>query len=309
MTKVEHLSADQLRQRAQAVNANGALPEMIWITVGPELAHDLLAQNPHNRHIRKRKVEQWKGAMKRGEWRPAGQTPLCLTTKGELEDGQNRLAAIIESGKSLLFPIMLGTNSGWRDQETRDQGITRGLGDMLALRGESRTAALGAALRALWAYDYYGTMTAPKRAEATNAQCLKYLRAHPGLRESLEPGEQVRKVLKGPGGAIAAIHTICARADASATDDFFALLITGEGLQKGSPILTVRNQLVRADPHNRPNDRLHTLRRLAWIIKAWNLWMAGEEAAKVIWSPVKGEPFPIVDGAPPLHLKRSNDAG
>lgn len=303
--QTKRLTAAQLREKAEAVpKGNGALPELLWIEVGPELAHELLSRNPHNRNLKRKRVEQWTGAMRRGEWRTAGQSPIVLTRNGDLDDGQNRLTAVIESGKTLVFPAMLGTDHRFADQETRDQGAARTLGDVLRLRKETNANALGAALRASWAYDHRGTMAAKARSEPTTAQLLKYLRANPDIRESVIPGMRLREALGTgfPGTAMIAIHYAATFVDRELADLFFAQLASGEGLDKGSPILVCRNHLTRGGPV--PNERLHVLRRLAWTIKAWNLWNAGEQATKLNWTPAK-EPFPQIIGGEPRHLKES----
>jgi hypothetical protein len=64
-------------------------------------------------------------------------------------------------------------------------------------------------------------------------------------------------------------------------------LKTGENLGNGSPVLALRNQLMR-EHSAREASRLTML---AWFIKAWNAYLKGGKVSRLSYSPDKEE-FP-----------------
>lgn len=265
--------------------------------VTPEMAHELIGLNVRNRNLNKYLVENYANAMAAGAWNFDG-APIRISPEGVLLDGQHRLHAIIKSGTSQLFSI-------WRNipedaQNTMDTGRKRSLGDALKLRGEKDATTLGAvlALSYRWSKGVRGTLLSQGTGQipVQIPHLLEFLDQHPEIRNGLRPASRVRGAVgRVPLSVLGTAHWIFSTLDeekaADDAEEFFNMLHTGEGLQAGNPIHTLRNQWVRA------GQSLVTVPSsyyLAIMIKAWNAWRDGEENYKLLYRPggSKPEPFP-----------------
>lgn len=70
------------------------------MNITPQKAVKLLSQNTNNRLIRQRRVGIYSSEMEAGTWKANG-VPIIIGNDGELKDGQHRLQACINSGKTL----------------------------------------------------------------------------------------------------------------------------------------------------------------------------------------------------------------
>jgi hypothetical protein len=96
---------------------------MMRVTPG-KAEHWLNSKNKGNRNMRDGVAERYASDMQNGRWTNCPE-PISFYEDGELADGQHRLWAIIESGRTISFPIATGL--------TRPDGlnINRGLGRSL----------------------------------------------------------------------------------------------------------------------------------------------------------------------------------
>lgn len=100
------------------------------ITVTPELAAEWLKKNITNRPLSKAK--DYAEDMKAGRWRLTHQG-IAFNTAGQLIDGQNRLTAVIMSGKSIAMVVFFDCEM--ESVDVLDIGKGRTLGDVLKMRG------------------------------------------------------------------------------------------------------------------------------------------------------------------------------
>ena len=75
--------------------------------INPQVAQAHLGKNIGNRKLRVAHVRNLAGAMSRGEWRLTHQG-IAFSETGRLIDGQHRLNAVIESGKSVAMVVIRG---------------------------------------------------------------------------------------------------------------------------------------------------------------------------------------------------------
>jgi hypothetical protein len=143
-------------------------PAVEVVDIGPAEASELLASQRHNRKIRTAKVEEFAGAMARGEWRLSNDA-LTVDRNGHLLNGQHRLRAVVQSGSTQPFIVMRGVTES--TQETMDQGSRRSVADALTLRGDKNVARLGAMARHVFLYERDGSMYV-RQPHATLAQLL-----------------------------------------------------------------------------------------------------------------------------------------
>lgn len=78
-----------------------------WIDVTPDVAKEILMKNNRNRKLNIRRVREYAQLMEEGRWREHHQG-IAIYEDGELADGQTRLHAIIESGKSFKMRVSYG---------------------------------------------------------------------------------------------------------------------------------------------------------------------------------------------------------
>ena len=104
--------------------------EIKIINVTPEFAGELLKQNFNNRTLSKAKVKEYAEAMRRGRW-TENNDAICIFEDGTLANGQHRLHAVIESGKTIPMTIKFNVPK----DAVFDRGRKRSLGDNLIMQG------------------------------------------------------------------------------------------------------------------------------------------------------------------------------
>ena len=101
------------------------------VVVSPETAaHWLKTVNTKNRNFKPRAVELYANDMKSGKWTPSR---IIFYQDGVLCDGQNRLAAVVQSGVPVAFDILVGAS--YDEGVNIDMGVKRKQGDSLKLQG------------------------------------------------------------------------------------------------------------------------------------------------------------------------------
>lgn len=127
--------------------------------ISPKLATLYLNNfNTGNRKLRTGVVEKYAEDMRRGKW-TACPEPISFYDDGELANGQHRLWAVIESGKTQTFFVLRGLP---RDAGLNlDMGLARSLVDNAKITGTDTelTTAIVSAARAI----AYGTRTGGHR--------------------------------------------------------------------------------------------------------------------------------------------------
>jgi len=73
------------------------------VTVTPEMAARWLADNPHNRAIRKERVDELCEKIRSRKWKP--NPPIEVFDTGRLWNGQHRLTAIVQTGCTVEMSV------------------------------------------------------------------------------------------------------------------------------------------------------------------------------------------------------------
>lgn len=204
-------------------------------TITPAKAAEYLAANTSNRPCSRGRVNELAGAMKRGEWMRNGDA-IRFSEDGVLLDGQGRLKACVAAGVS--FDSIVIRDLPRDTFKTIDLGKRRNMADLLSIEGEKNTTCLARALRFLMMYEsgsYTNATFSPKQLE----DCLG---RHPGLRNWISPHRGMYRVTSHA----AMVLVVCYLGSLTRPDvaeDFVRLLLDGAGLEKGSPVLTLRDRL------------------------------------------------------------------
>jgi hypothetical protein len=260
--------------------------------VTPDMARVLIALNTENRPViwngANRSVSAYAAAMKRGEWTLNGEA-VIVSSNGELNDGQHRLYAVIESGGAVMMMLTFGVARETR--HTVDQGVARTPGHILVMMGEKDANNLATALQYLWTRDAGLSLNMRPSPD----QLLATLQRHPAIRDAVKAANPVAQ-FHISRGYIGAAHYECRKADAYAADTFLQAVVTGLNIQNvNSPV----NKLRKAyQEHDAKRKLLGRIEQAALYIKAFNAFRQGRTPKLLMWRNTgeSAEVFPRVEG-------------
>jgi hypothetical protein len=257
------------------------------VDITPALAAEWLAQNGHNRHQRETVWRRYARDMASGRWVFNGES-IKRCKEGHTDDGQHRLRAIVESGVTITSVVVSGLPHS--AQETVDRGMPRNIADALRLRGESSANVLAGAISQAIVLQ----SPSPGRESdfwPSTGEAIRYLDEHPEIRASVTAATNTSDVLRAPQTTLAALHHLFAAIDEEDATGFFDGLASGAGLDEGSPILALREAMLRewVAPRRMARNRLQAI----WI-KAWNAYRRGDAVRLLKWKTggARPEAFP-----------------
>jgi len=267
----------------------------VTLNITPVIARYLLAQNPDNRRVSKIEVPRLMRVLELGLWRHNGDT-IKIAKTGELNDGQNRLTACIETGIAFESEVTFGL-----ERETRltvDTGVTRTLIHLMHMQGlrygtpdRARAAALALT------FDKHGHFHITKQGRPTPDEVLEWLDKHGAeLDVDLRQAGNLYTAL-GPGhisrGGMAAIFHHLRRADPTATAVFVQRLHDGNwpGKTRLDPTARLREWL-----QNRATGRgIEAIEEVAaLVVIAFNAFRRGEGGSQVRLNWYASEKFPEI---------------
>jgi hypothetical protein len=240
------------------------IPEVDIVTVTPDLAKKWLAQNSHNRPLRKRAITDYARDMAAGHWLQNGEA-IKFAEDGTLLDGQHRLHAVVASGATVMMLVVSGLPLS--TQETMDAGRKRTTSDAFGLRGEVNAATLAAVVKRVWLWEQ-GDFKFATNYTPTTAECSELLKAHPEIYRSVEIAVRIHQTFRYvPQSITGTCHHLFSRISTEDAVWFFARLGDGAELPADHPVLTLRNRVM-----NDRAERLHVpdYRFTAYLIRAWN---------------------------------------
>lgn len=255
-------------------------------TITPEIAEKLLAQNSSNRKVSQRNLDVIKESMSRGEWVLNGEA-IKIDRTGKVLDGQHRLMACLETGTTFKTLVVYGLPDA--AQDSMDTGKSRTLADVLSIRGYKNAAALAAIVVAIMRAERWGI-----RAGAINQRGNPITIKQAMARIEVEPDltELPTIVMQHPRVGISSrtaglLYYVLTGIDPDDAQYFFDKLLTGEGLERGNPILTLRNQLInlKSERGQKKQDYIAAL-----AIKAWNKFRDGEKSSVLRFTPGGANP-------------------
>ena len=263
-----------------------------------------LTNNPNNRPLRLSEVKENSLVFLKGEWRFNGET-LVVGKSGVLRDGQHRLVGFILAEQQrqidqkkygsdpLAFSTVVVYGIDEEDEviDTIDIGIGRSGSDVIFRRygfDGDKTAqkkiatVVDGAARLVWLRA--GGKKVSGGSKLTHTTKLELLKNHPGIVESVMfimkldhgAGDENEKNLF-PGmislGYASALHYLMHDVNKRDADKFWRSLASGEGLEKGSPVLALSKFLTTAKAGSgAQRDDL-----VGACVKAWLAFKAGEE--------------------------------
>jgi len=263
-----------------------------WYNVSGVQSGDFLRRNDKNRVPKFSAVRKYHYDMVNDQWHRTGQG-LVFNVLGKLNEGQQRCWASYFGKKS--FPTFIVTDAPDEPDlfAYYDDNAPRTEGDALHTSGlDGFSTPLAQAVHLSWKYEngVLGIFKQPKVQKLNKREVLEYARAHASLTETghlLFPnyGKAV-STIDHKGVALMFADLVISVHGEKALDDFLTPLGTGANLDEHHPILGLRTRLLAND--------IDKERKLALLIKAFNLHLAGKSLGKRGLSVNDNEAFPQV---------------
>jgi hypothetical protein len=264
-------------------------------TFSPDEAREILAtKNQGNRKLKKAKIAQYTAAMQAGRWRFTPVPIIFEEHSGRLLDGQNRLMALVASGRSL--PFVVCDNATADIMQAIDQGASRSASDHLTTRGIHGGASLAPLLLAIIGYtsDPHGMWSVIKPVsneeyvEAYDADALL-------IEESDGQGKRLNKeykLISRTDFSFAYFLLKKAGVNQHVINDFFLRLSYGNDLAVTCPVFQYRKWLNNNSTKyaGLRNRRQHSINN---ILKTFGQYMEGRPSPK--FSPAKVIPTPSIE--------------
>lgn len=272
-------------------------------SVSATMASQMLGTSAGNRPIRKAAVEKYARDMLAGKWTLNGEA-IKFDAAGRLVDGHHRLAAIVSSKTEQLMLIV--RNVPENAMLTLDTGISRSFHDASIVAGKHYDKGVGPVAR--WWIKYEAKRLASYNSGISHQELQAVIDLHPGILDSAvfirRQKTLQRFCVPGVQGFVHAYAS--EKYDRELADIFMRDLNEGAKLEEFSPVYVLRRMLVEDD---RSHGHYDQYRVLAFTIKSWNAWLAGDKLHHITWRQggENPEPFPrfSIDQAGPKSLKRS----
>jgi hypothetical protein len=241
----------------------GVLYEIVTIT--PTMAEEWLTKNTRNRTKKKAGIARYCRDIEAGRWDENGSS-IVFDTTGRLADGQNRLEACTLAGRSFTSLVVRGVAP--TAQQTMDDGAKRTLADRFEFLGKANTTAAAAIARRILLWDA-GHQTNTGTYQPSTQEAISLLDSDPTVETAIEVAVAMRGSKLLPPSIIGLGWWLFWDIDADGCQAFWDGMHHGAGLTEDSPILVLRNQIIRkaGEPGRIPETVM-----LAWVIKAWNDW-------------------------------------
>lgn len=235
--------------------------------VDPALAAEWLEHNHTNRPLSPRVVGAYARDMTNGQWRETGEA-IKFATDGALLDGQHRLAAVVQSGQTLMLTVVEGLEH--EAQRVLDSGRRRTVANNLSIAGSKYATVKAAAARHALTVPSAGfienAIDAPTHAEINDFA--------EGFGEALDDaaphGTEMGRTLGIPPSVIALAWIRFSQIDAEACREFFYSMHEQRTNGVGDPRLA----LVRTLANNR-DRKIKTREYFSLIYRTWNAWRRG----------------------------------
>jgi hypothetical protein len=262
------------------------------IVITPEMAKKYLLRNVRNRKLSAKTVQKYAEDMRTGRWTLNGET-IQFNTKGELQNGQHRLNAVILANVHLPFLVVTGIEDD-RAFETIDQGLARGAHTVMQLKGIPNAKRKQSFAKNLLSWDMTedkGNFSLSAGKIFSNTEIVDYYEKHSveiDFVYELFQDAQILRTCKAYSAVFVAL-ILCFRADPEKTYTFIEKFKTGANLSENSPILLLRNKLTNVTV--KEGGRRWATEVMALIIKAFNNYAAGKTQRQLRWN-MEVEKFP-----------------
>ncbi|SDH43074.1 hypothetical protein [Microbacterium sp. 77mftsu3.1] len=265
------------------------------ITVNREVAMALLALNTSNRQLSRTNVNTMVRQIEGGKYNTRTSNAIGISTEGALTDGQHRLNAIVETGVTMDLIIVTGCD---KMAVLIPNAKPRSFSEYLRQHEISYATILAPMVKTLWMVDGPGARSADGKFQPswdygrsmnhiTDAEFLDYLAANPIFQDYAKLGSALYSRI-GKGLPARFLGAFCYFVDHHTDEngkrdreEFFDRLADGVGLEKGSPILAMRDVLAKRMEDG--SDKFAVMQ--GKFIKAWNAYREGKKVTTLKFNP------------------------
>lgn len=273
--------------------------------ITPAQAEAILNGNEGNRPVRDTRVEELTRSISEGRWRltndAIAMTGASHERPGRLLNGQHRLFACIEAKKPIEVLVLYGAEED--AYAVMDTGAKRSASDLLPQPHQTIRRAV---THAVFCYARGAISCTGYGLKPGNDEIVSAYQAHPEIGRMVEQrvGE-VKKIVRAPSGVLAGF-VIAMEDNPHLAQQFIDRVLSGDGLSKDSPELTLRNRLIAESTRS---NRLPASTYAAMVVKAYNALKTNAPLVRLLFK--EGEPFPRcadMTKQPPRVLRRMGRA-
>lgn len=279
-------------------------------TLTPAKAKEYLDGQAANRGISSSRVSMYARDIENGDWYFNG-APIRFNKQGRLIDGQHRCKAVIKANKSIQIMVIRGIDQ--EAQTTMDTGRSRGISDVLALRGVKNASIVAAFAKRYNTLLHKGLERTLQEGGGASITSVSELLALFNDNEALitecaKAGSKYSKKLPvNLSRAVVGVlyFSFCCMADEPSVDYFFNRLSSGVDLSVDDPIYVLREKLQKLLKMSKTGSLRGQLTYASAItILAWNAYAAGKRIRTLNWRADAQAgmnfptPEPVIDSEP-----------
>lgn len=229
------------------------------VMIVPGLANVMLGRNPNNRNRSEKKVAEYARDMVEGRWL-YNMEPIIIAISGELNDGQHRLQAIIESNTSQKMLVAFGATR--ESRTTVDQGMARSAGHYLAMQGVESSKSCASIAGLVMAYEATGGKSL--RDSRTHAEVVQRVLADDQIGAAAHFSNTVQKFAKGllTPSQIGCCYYLFSKISASEAHEYLTQVCVGERIKRGDPAFAARQALGNVKGEQR-------IERMEVVFRGW----------------------------------------
>lgn len=241
--------------------------------VDADLASFLLEKNPDNRNFRPAKMKQYVSDMVNGRWESNGES-IIISKTGELNDGQHRLRAVVESKVKQAFLFVFGPTRSSR--ATVDTGSARSAKDHLGVSGIANASHVAGIARWVLAWEGAGKENLGQPGNISSAEIIEFAKTDALLQEVSSWVANHSKKLKpfAQPSVLGFVFYAISTAKPTWAKQFMEGLREGIGLSKDDPIRVVREKLMTS-------PRLSPTQRIELLFRAWNHYVKNTKPSSI----------------------------
>lgn len=254
------------------------------VKVTPDMAGKFKQHNNRNRPYKHAAITKYSKDMRAGTFIHIGDT-IRFDVNGNIIDGQNRIESVLNTGVTIEQNIETGLPVVAFDKI--DQGVKRSLGDIFFGMGirYHQTVATGIVL-------YHGLLDMPSNRMVEYMD--KNVKLVPLMEDCALLAKKYKKALEGNVSEYMymAILYMARRKYGDKAIEFFDKLSNGNFVvtSQTDVLSLLWNKVYKSSPGATKMDRNF---RVAYIVKAFNIWMAKKKISVLKWS--SDEDFPIIE--------------
>ena len=235
--------------------------------VTSEIAKWLLSLNTGNRPMEKGNADRFRTILREGRWQNTGE-PIIVSHEGILNDGQHRLAAIVDTGIAAEMDVRFGIPRGAFN--ATGTAKRRSNSNVLSIEGYPNASCQAAIARLLRHYD--ARQMAQYRAQVEPAEVLRIVEAEDLIGEV---AAKIQRFRFGPArtGPFGFVLVVAARSNP--IEKVFAFAdVVGTGLGQGEVDPAYRLHVKMRDAAMR-RERWQQIDVAILTTKAWNARLHG----------------------------------